>query len=145
MQFGEYHYLTAHNSYLLALAELGFPGLFLFTLLIYLSTKIPLTALRRYSGDGGAVLGELARPMRAWAMGLSAAFIGLAIGISFLSFAYHAVLWIYLGLSGALYLTARRHDPDFRVRIGVKDLALVGVLDCALIVGMYVLTRAMLA
>ena len=26
-QFAEHHYLTAHNSYVLSFAELGFPGL----------------------------------------------------------------------------------------------------------------------
>ena len=41
-QFGEYHYLTAHNSYLLALAELGFPGMVLFSSIVYLSIKIPV-------------------------------------------------------------------------------------------------------
>jgi hypothetical protein len=143
-QFGEYHYLTAHNSYMLALAELGLPGLFLFSVLMYVSAKVPLVALRRFSGEAGLVLGEHLAPMRAWAMGLLAAFVGLSVGIFFLSFTYHYVLWIYMGLSGALYLAARRHDPEFRVRVGVRDLLLVAVADLALVVGMYVLTRVML-
>jgi hypothetical protein len=129
-QFGEYHHLTAHNSYMLTLAELGLPGLFLFSMLFYVSSKIPWVTLRRYSGDGAALLGENARPMRAWAMG---------------SFAYHYVLWIYMGLSGGLYFAARRHDPEFSLRIGWRDLLLVAALDGALVVGMFVLTRAMLA
>jgi hypothetical protein len=33
-QFGEYHYLTAHNSYLLTLAELGPVGLLLFSIVV---------------------------------------------------------------------------------------------------------------
>jgi hypothetical protein len=144
-QFGEYHHLTAHNSYMLTLAELGLPGLFLFSMLVYISTKIPWQALRRYSGGGAALLGDNARPMRAWAMGLLAAFVGLELGIFFLSFAYHHVLWIYMGLSGALYFAARRHDPGFALRIGWRDLLLVGALDLALVFGMLVLTRGMLA
>ncbi len=143
-QFGEYHYLTAHNSYMLAIAELGLPGLFLFSMLVYVSTKIPFVAMRRYSGEGGAVLGELAPAMRSWSMGLLAAFVGLGVGIFFLSFTYHYVLWIYMGLSGALYMAARRHDPSFSVDVGWRDLLLVGVGNALLVVGMYVLTRVML-
>jgi hypothetical protein len=129
---------------MLALAELGFPGLFLFSMLVYVSTKIPWVALRRYSGDGAALLGDDARAMRAWAMGLFAAFIGLALGIFFLSFTYHYVLWIYMGLSGALFFAARRHDPEFSPRIGWRDVLLVGFLDALLVVGMFVVTRGML-
>lgn len=143
-QFGEYHYLTAHNSYLLTLAELGAPGLFLFSVLFYVSAKIPLTTLRRYSGSGGAVLGELAGTARAWSMGLLAAFVGLGVGIFFLSFSYHYVLWIHMGLSGALYFAVRRHDPEYRLAFGWRDLVLIGIFDLALIGGMYLLTRAML-
>src|SRR5215475_13606848 len=36
-QFGEHHYLTAHNSYVLSFAELGFPGFVLFIAIIYLT------------------------------------------------------------------------------------------------------------
>jgi hypothetical protein len=141
-QFGEYHYLTAHNSYLLALAELGLPGLFLFSALVYLSTKIPFAALRRHSL--AAPINEATPAIRAWSMGMLAALIGVTVGIFFLSLAYHYVLWIYAGLSGALYLCVRRHDPDFRVRFGWRDLLLVGAADLALVGGMYVLTRVML-
>jgi hypothetical protein len=77
-------------------------------------------------------------------MGLLAAFAGLSVGIFFLSFTYHYVLWIYMGLSGALYLAARRHDPEFRVRISARDLLLVGAFDAVLVLGMYGITRAML-
>ena len=143
-QFGEYHYLTAHNSYMLTLAELGLPGLFLFSVMVYLSAKIPFVTLRRYSGAAGARLGEAALPARAWSMGLLASFVGLGTGIFFLSFAYHYVLWIYMGLSGALYFAVRRHDPEFRVAFGWRDLLLVGAANLCLVVGMYGLTRVML-
>jgi hypothetical protein len=144
-QFGEYHHLTAHNSYMLTLAELGLPGLFLFSMLVYISTKIPWFTLRRYSGQGAALLGDNGGQLRAWAMGLLAAFVGMGCGIFFLSFTYHYVLWIYMGLSGALYFAARRHDPAFRLHIGWRDVLLVGALDLALIAGMFVLTRGMLS
>jgi hypothetical protein len=70
---------------------------------------------------------------RAWAIGLLAAFIGLCVGIFFLSFTYHYVLWIYLGLSGALYSAVRRHVPTFRVRLTAVDLSLIAAANVAII------------
>jgi hypothetical protein len=143
-QFGEYHYKTAHNAYLLALAELGLPGMLLFGVIVYLSAKIPVMALR-YVGQRSAQ-GPMpgARLTQAWAMGLLAAFAGLAVGIFFLSFTYHYVLWIYFGLSGAFYNALHRHDPTFRVVCGARDFALIGLINLAVIVGTYLTTRWML-
>ncbi len=132
-QFGEYHYLTAHNSYLLTLAELGLPGMFLFSVVVYLAIKIPVTAL-----------GANAPVARRWGMALTATWAGLAVGIFFLSFAYHYVLWIDVGLSGALYSAIKTHDPDFGVRFDWRDASLVAVIDVAIIVAVYAYTRVML-
>ena len=58
-------------------------------------------------------------------MAMLASFCGVAIGSFFLSFTYHQVLWIYLGLSGALYGVIRRHDPKFKVSLGMTENVLV--------------------
>ncbi len=144
-QFGKYHYLTAHNSYLLTLAELGFPGMFLFSSLMYTAVKIPLLAWRQ-SEDGESPLSrEGARgAVRPWAMALTASFAGLVVGVFFLSFAYHYVLWIYIGLSGALYAAIRRHDPTFSLRFGLKDAALVLIGNAAIIATVYLYARLVL-
>lgn len=140
-QFTEHHYMTAHNSYLLALGELGFPGMMLFGAILYLSAKIPLAALGhvRRATEPDIVSG--APLTRAWAVALLAAFIGMAVGIFFLSFTYHYVLWIYLGLSGALYSAIRRHDASFRVRLSGVDLALIAIANVAIIVSVFFYTR----
>lgn len=140
-QFGEYHYMTAHNSYLLALAELGLPGMLLFCIIVYLSAKIPIAVLAYFSSPGSEHLKQGAPLAQAWAMALLAAFAGLAVGIFFLSFAYHYVLWIYLGLSGALYSAVRSHDPTFRVRLSGRDLGIVASLAAAIIVFVFTYTR----
>jgi len=141
-QFGEYHYLTAHNSYLLSLAELGLPGMFLFGIVVYLSSKIPIMALRHVASAGGGMVapagGQDARPL---AMGLGAAFAGLSVGMFFLSFAYHYVLWIYVGLSGSLYSSIRTHDPSFRVRFGWRDLLLVAAANASIIALVFLYTH----
>lgn len=144
-QFGRYHYLTAHNSYLLTLAELGLPGMLLFSSVVYVALKIPFVAWRATSAPDSALSREEARDIvRIWSSALLAALSGLALGIFFLSFAYHYVFWIYVGLSGALYSAIRRHDPEFRVRFGVRDLASLALVDVAIIVVVYSYTRYLL-
>lgn len=142
-QFGKYHYLTAHNSYLLALAELGLPGLLVFSGLVYAAGKIPLTAFQRTFTEGapealpGAV--EVVRP---WSMGLLAAYAGLVVGIFFLSFAYHYVFWIYLGLSAALANAISRHDSAVSFRLGPRDFVLVGAIAFGIIGVVYLYVRS---
>jgi O-antigen ligase len=142
-QFTEHNFKTAHNSYLLALAELGIPGMLIFSIIVYLSAKIPFVILRDLggapAGEGSALAGSsVARP---WAMGLIAAFAGLAVGIFFLSFTYHYVLWIYFGLSGALYSAVRTHCTSFKVRFGLADLAAVCATDVAIVILLHLYTR----
>ena len=57
---------------------------------------------------------EGAETVRPWATALLAAFAGLGVGMFFLSFAYHYVLWIYLGLSGARCVAFRWPCPRQR-------------------------------
>jgi O-antigen ligase len=141
-QFGEYNDLTAHNSYLLTLSELGLPGMILFSVVVYLSAKIPIVVMREVTANSAPEGAPLAQP---WATALMAAFMGLAVGIFFLSFAYHYVLWIYIGLSGALYMSVRTHLPNFRIRFGWGDMALVAALDAVVVICTYVQTRLVLS
>lgn len=140
-QFTEYHYMTAHNSYLLALAELGFPGLVLFVAILYCSARIPLQALAKLRSSQDPVWLAGAPLIRAWSVGLVAAFIGLAVGIFFLSFTYHYVLWIYVGLAGALYSAIRQHDPTFRVRLSWLELAGITAACACIVAAVFVYIR----
>jgi hypothetical protein len=102
-----------------------------------LSIKIPVNVLvhvRRLDAATASAAVGVARP---WAMALLAAFAGLCVGIFFLSFAYHYLLWIYIGLAGALFSAVRAHDTNFRVRFGWKDLAFVIAADLGIIMAVY--------
>lgn len=123
-QFGEHHFMTAHNSYVLALAELGFIGLVLFITLLYLSVKTLIRGVIELEHVPGA------RPAQAWAMALLASFAGMLFSINTLSFCYHSVLWIFLGLAAAWVSVVRHHKPDFDVRITGRDFAYI-VAGCA--------------
>lgn len=128
-QFVDHHFITAHNSYLLAIAEMGLPGQFLWLTTLYLSLKTLITAMQRYRDRPEAQVAVT------WAMALLASFFGLMVGIFFLSFSYHVVLFIYLGLAGAFYQACRRHDPAFEVRYSLTEAAGV-VIGCVVITGM---------
>ncbi len=135
-QFIEHHYLTAHNSFILALAETGLFGAFIWTSLVYVTFKIPITALRRLRGQPDARFADVA------AMTILATLCGLMVGSFFLSFSPHNIFWIYLGLAGALYSALRTHDPTFRVRFGTRDALTVAAVVVCLIAAVFVYTRS---
>jgi hypothetical protein len=119
--------MTAHNAYVLACSELGFPGSVLWMMLIYASIKIPWTVLSRPpAGLDARVL--------PFALALVVSFAGILVGIFFLSFCYKAFLFIYFGMSGALYGVVQRACPEFEVRVEPKELARVAAADVAVLV-----------
>ena len=125
-QFTEHHALTAHSSFILAAAELGLPGLLIWSSVVYLAIKIPVVALRS----------RVAPVAQTWALALLAAMAGLMVGSMFLSYAYKTVYWIFIGLTGVLYQAIRRHDPAFTVRFGLRDLGILAAVDLTLLVAL---------
>jgi len=127
-QFNDYHFLTAHNTLILVFAELGIVGAFLFSMLIWISIKTPLVAWKRYAGHPEARVAEI------WSVALLASMASIIAGSAFLSFAYHYILWIFMGLSGGLYISVKRHDPDFEVPITYVDVVGVFIVNIVLFV-----------
>lgn len=119
--FTDHHYLTAHNSYVLSLAELGIVGLFLFLALLYLCMKTLLVGLRELRHVPGTDVAQC------WGMALLAAMAGIAFQISTLSFTYHPVLWLFFGLIGAWYSAVRHHRPELQIRLSGLDIAIIAV------------------
>ncbi len=126
-------HLTAHNSYLLAAAEIGFPGFFFWSGMMWTSLKIPLTALKAE---------RLPPEVRAVANALLVSFTGITVGIFFLSFTYKQLLFVWFGLVGAFYLVVREADPDLRVTVGWKDCVGLVLADFGVIGLIYGYTRA---
>ncbi len=133
-QFTQHHHLTAHNSFLLAAAENGLPGLVLWAAVVYLAIKMPVAVLRQARGPD-------AEPARVWALALLASLTGLAVGTLFLTFNYHYVLWIYFGLAAATWHAFQRHVPDAALGLGWRDAVAVGGAAAALLGGIYVSSR----
>lgn len=118
--------MTAHNSYVLAAAELGAPGNMLWLMLVYTSIKIPWVVAARAPA-------ELDPSVRPFAFALVVAFAGMLVGVFFLSFCYKAVLFIFFGLSGALYGVVKRACPSFDVRVSLTEVARVAMADVAVL------------
>ena len=126
-QFTEHHYLTAHSSLVLTLAELGPIGFFLFTAVVYVAFKIALRAQIEYAGSDHAAVAQT------WSTAILASLTGTMVSAFFLSIPYHPIVWIDIGLAGALYAAIRNHDPNFHVRFGARDFALVLAGDIAIV------------
>ena len=135
-QFTEHHYLTAHNSFVLALAELGLVGMVLWIGLLYVSCKIPLVAYQRYPEQP---------EVRAWALATLAAFAAMVVGAFFLSLTYRYMPWTFIALCGSLYRAIRAHDPTWRLSLRGRDLLAIGGLTLALSGGLFLLTRMWMA
>jgi hypothetical protein len=124
-QFVENWFITAHNSYLLAAAELGYLGLVLFLGLLVHSTKIPWAIARSRSPYHTPEL-------RAYGLALGVSWLGNLVSMFFLSMNYHPVVHVFFGLSAALHAIANRQDPRFKVRMGAA--AWIGVALAAAVI-----------
>jgi hypothetical protein len=133
--FVNYHHLTAHNSVLLTLAEMGPLGLVLFTALMYVALKTMLRARHDLTGRPEAA------EARAFAFASAAALIGTMVSAFFLSIAYHTALWIAFGLAAAVQATVSRHDPQWRMAWGWRDVGAVVGLDVAIVTGIAIYLR----
>jgi len=134
-QFTEHHFLTAHNSYVLAAGELGLIGTVVWVCIMWLSVKIPLTAVLDLEGVEGAETGRI------WSLAVLASLASVAVGVFFLSFNYHYILWLFIGLTGALYMAVKGHMPQWRVRFGWKDVTVVTVFCVGLVSAIFLYTR----
>ena len=131
-QFGENHYLTAHNSVWLTLAELGPLGLLCWTATVYVSFKIVVRASIDFRDHPQAA--EVAAGPRATA--LLASLSAMAISAFFLSIAYHPVVWIFFAFVAAYYAAIQNHQPGWKVRFGWRDLMAVAAFDVVLVSAM---------
>ncbi|MGC9982316.1 MAG: O-antigen ligase family protein [Polyangia bacterium] len=134
-EFPERYYITAHNSFVLAAAEMGTVGLLLFVGLFYVAFKIVLTAMRRYRQVPEAAVADQ------WGRGLLAVLCGMVAGTFFLSLTYHPIIWLFFGLTGAYALAIRNHDPDWKLSLGWRDLLAVTGIAAGLMVAVQLYTK----
>lgn len=111
--FTEYNELTAHNSFVLVLAETGFVGFMLWLAFVGYSFWMVL-AVVRYQPDlgGDAKLAKAWQDERAMALALLLMLCGLFSAAFFLSRSYMIVLYLLTAMVAGYYVGARQRYPD---------------------------------
>jgi hypothetical protein len=134
-QFLDHHTLTAHNSFVLCFAETGIVGYFFWIGLIVI-TAFELRALRR-PVDADPASRDIAR----WADALYFALVAFLVAGFFLSRTFAPILYLILGLSGALSLIAARSDRRIIVPRPFQLTAVVAACEVFTIAAVYVIVK----
>jgi len=120
---------TAHNSYILAAAELGFVGLFFWMALIYCSYK------------GLSIVQDKSIELRPYAYGLQSGLIGFCSAAFFLSRTYVIIPYMLFALSGSLFHIAKQKNKDLVLKLTSRDYWNIGYLSIGVILLAYVVLK----
>jgi putative inorganic carbon (HCO3(-)) transporter len=131
--FTEYHFRTAHNSFVLCAAELGMFGLYPWIMLIYLSIK-------NNEFISGQVRQSRMRDVAVYVDTIRYGLIAFSAGAYFLSRTYNEVLFIFIGLSAAVTGIFVRESSERYSLIEKRDFINVFLWTAAL----WALTKAFL-
>jgi putative inorganic carbon (HCO3(-)) transporter len=112
--FTEYHFRTAHNSFVLCATELGMFGLYPWIMLIYLS-------IRNNEFIASAARGMNMRDVAVYVDTIRYGLIAFATGSYFLSRTYSEVLFLLVGLSAAVSNIFVRESSDRFVLLEKRD------------------------
>jgi putative inorganic carbon (HCO3(-)) transporter len=113
---------TAHNSFILAAAELGLVGLFFWMSLIYMSYK------------GLSIIQEKSENLRQYARALQAGLIGFCASAFFLSRTYIIIPYIIFALAGSLMHVAKKEDNNLEFTFKKADVKIV-IIWCLCVLG----------
>ena len=161
--FTDHHYLTAHNSFVLAIAELGLVGYFVWFTILSVSAVMlwrllaipepspvprasesePVWRLQKRDTDPQDPPSWV--EIQAAAAALAYAYVGALVAAFFLSRTYVVFLYLMVALVVAVYQLAGRHWPALApVRVGSMFGRLLA-LALASIAGLWLLTRVLLS
>jgi O-antigen ligase len=111
--FTEYNDLTAHNSFVLVLAETGFAGFVLWLAFVGYTFWMLANILRhKFDAGGDAQLARRWHDERVAALALLLALLGLFTCAFFLSRSYMIVLYFFAAMATGAYLGARERFPE---------------------------------
>ena len=150
-QFVEHHGLTAHNSYVLAFAELGLVGYYFWLANIVLCWLMLSAIVRGPEQTASAPADPQAPPPPPWAevrrsaLTLWYGYLGGLVSAFFLSRSYVVILYLHVALIVAVHQLARRHYPGLApVTLGQRPGRMLG-MALGTVFGMWILTRVLLA
>jgi O-antigen ligase len=140
-QFSDFHTLTAHNSFVLVLAETGIIGFTIWIAFLAYCYRMIFAVLR---GPSAAVPGGVTEDDRNMAATLLLSLSGCMVAAFFLSRTYIVVIYLLAGLIVGFYLEARRRVPALpRFPLG-NDLLMWPFVGIAGAVGLYVVVKVLL-
>ena len=121
---------TAHNSYVLAVAELGFVGLFLWVAMIYISMK------------GLMAVQSTNKGLANHALGIQSALIGFSAAAFFLSRTYVILPFMLFAMAGSLTWIATKSDTATPpLKFNGKDAFKVFLLSAGVILAVMIMIR----
>jgi len=124
--FLEYHFRTAHNSYVLCAAELGLFGLYLWLLLILVSMRVCRFAALEATARGD-------REVRLLSDSVFYGFVGFLSAAFFLSRTYNELIYILIGLSVSCSSVLAAATGERYQLMERKDLALALALTAVVL------------
>jgi O-antigen ligase len=113
--FTEYNELTAHNSFVLVLAEAGFVGYVLWLAFVGYSFWMMAAVLRYKPTSGDADQNDAWQKERPLALTLLLSLCGMFTTAFFLSRSYMIVLYLILAVVTGYYVGARQRLPGLRL------------------------------
>ena len=148
--FTNYNELTAHNSIILPMAELGIPGLTIWLGIIWYCIR-----MLWWVGYGPHAKMEKSQPLKdrkglsdepvvreiLAGRGLLMTFIGYGVGAFFLSQSYSAPLFLFCGFMVARFAAATSVLPDPPKYRLLPEVMRLGGVTIACVVGMYVTVK----
>lgn len=102
-----FRWTAAHNSFVQVGAELGIPGLILFCMLVF-GGAIGMYRLRKRLPRGWRSAGGTPGLLYDLALYLPVSFIGFAVTAMFLSFGYHAIVYLLSVFAACTYIGVRQ-------------------------------------
>ncbi len=137
-QFVEHHYLTAHNSYVLVMAELGILGYIFWLTSIALSLSMLITIFNlskeKYKDNPELLLDIL------FAKCLFFSFVGFMTTAFFLSRSYIIYLYVFIGFVSALYFRVLQSAPEISVVTNPKNMTSLLMIVISSLIGLYLFT-----
>lgn len=143
--FADHHGLTAHNSFVLAFAELGMIGYFFWLSNVFISWLM-LQRIVLTPAAPGATAAESAQweLIREHARTLWYGYVGGLVSAFFLSRSYVVILYLHIALIVAIYQLARAQRPDFAPITWSERKGQLLLLCIGSVFGLWLLTRVLL-
>jgi O-antigen ligase len=123
--FTAHHHLTAHNSVVLCMAELGLIGLYVWLLALVASFREMIEVEKAGAGTGFAQYAEV----------MQLSLVGFFVSAFFLSRTYNEVLYILIALCALLSWFSRNHF-EYEVPLLTKKLLLQTLVFMVLLVAL---------